>query len=530
MNTEKKAKDFHVTLLRTPIVSTAGAVSFSSAVPPIALGYLSAALRKAGYQVTNIDAIGEGIDRVRPVPGKPHMEFQGLSIEEIIERIPPETNLLGASCMFSSEWPFARDIIKAIKKKLPHLTIIAGGEHISAMPEFCLEQCEAIEVAVLGEGEEALIEIAECFKDKKSYSHLNGLVYRDQGKMVKTGPRKRIKQVDDIPWPAWDLLPLQVYLDSKSSHGPYRGRTIPILASRGCPYNCTFCSNQRMWGVSYISRLATDVVDEIDFYIKNYDIKCIEFFDLTTIIKKSWIIEFCNLLIERNIKVSWQITGGTRTEAIDEEVIAIAKKAGCEYLGFAPESGSPEVLKLIRKKVDLKRMVSLFKIARKYKLGTRANLIIGFPDETRKHIWRTLFFQMRLAFLGVLDAPIFEFSPYPGSDYFERLRANGVIDSLDDEYFDSLGMNMQLKNRKMYCESVGHFELSIYQFLGMSAFYGIYYLLRPRHFYQFIKSMFKDNISKSVFEQRITQNVKKRLAKWHVLKPNRAVEPENRSA
>lgn len=512
-NIEQIDNNFHITLVRSPIVSVSGALSVSSIVPPLSIAYLSASLRSNGFSITNIDAVGEGIGNISKVPQSAHMEYQGLSIEGILKRIHPSTKVLGVSCMFSLEWPFTRRIIKEIKRNFSDIKIIAGGEHVTALPEFVLSDCKEIDIVVLGEGEETIVDLATCLERDRNVEEVNGIVYRSGGKFTRTAPRDRIKKIDDICWPAWDLVPINTYLDLKLSHGPYRGRAMPILASRGCPYNCAFCSNAKMWHRSYIARSPIDVVNEIKHYIDKYKIKCIEFYDLTPIIKKSWIMEFCDLIIDNNLNFSWQISGGTRTEAIDEEVIVKVKKAGCQYLGFAPESGSPAVLKQIRKRLNLQRMVNLIKIAKKHKIATRTNFVIGFPNDTRRQIYQTLFFQMKLAFFGVLDSPIFEFTPYPGSEYFEFLLHKGVIPGLDDEYFESLGLNLQLKNKKSYCENVGTYELLIYRFMGMTVFYSIYYLFNPMKLLQFIKNLFWGNYSNSVFEQRIILNFKKRLLK-----------------
>lgn len=505
----KEKKDFKVALLRTPIIFTTGSLSMSSITPPLALAYLSASLREAGFSVTAIDSVGEGIDHVDTVTTGSNLSYQGLSISQIIDRIGKDVDLLGISCMFSSEWTHSKRIIKAIKKANPHLTIIVGGEHATALPELVLNDCPEVDAIALGEGDETIVDIAEHYRTASNFEQVPGLAIRKQGQVIRTAPRTRIKKVDDLPWPAWDLVPLQAYFDAKTSHGPYRGRTMPILASRGCPYECTFCSNPLMYGRLYITRNPEDVVDEIASYIERYQIKCVDFYDLTTITKRKWILEFCDLILQRGVKFSWQISGGTRTEAIDEEVIIKAKQAGCEYLGFAPESGSEEVINVIKKRVDLKRMTQLFQIGIKHGIGTRANFIIGFPRETRSQIYETLFMQIKLATMGVLDAPVFEFTPYPGSEDFSYLRDKGVISKLDDAYFDSLASNLSFKEMRKYCENVSPFELKVYQLLGMLSFYFIYYLTHPGKLLSFIKGFWREPLSNSVFEQRIFSNLKK---------------------
>ena len=501
----------NITLLRPPTLTPIGGLNFSSVFPPISLGYLAAALKEKDFDVHCIDAIGEDITRITLCEDVPGMQYRGISTEEIIELIPEDASILGVSVMFSSEWPFCRGIIESIKRAKPHITIIAGGEHISALPEYTLHNCMQIDYCVFGEGEETIVDLCKTILNGGDFKNVDGIAFREKGNVKITNSRRRIRAVDEIPWPAWDLLPIEAYVNSKLSHGPYRGKSITILATRGCPYICKFCSNENMYGRSYFPRNPKDVVDEIENYVKKYKVECIEFADLTTMTKKSWIHKFCQELIDRNLEIVWQLSGGTRTEAIDEEIIIKAKEAGCVYLGFAPESGSKEVLKEINKQVNLPRMYNLFKIAKKHKMATRANIIIGFPNDTRRTILQSLWMQIKLIFLNVVDVPIFEFSPYPGSNYFRLLQKRGVIPSdveLDDYYFNTLGQGLPISKRARYCKNVGPRELAYYQLAGMSIFYALQYMFRPSRIYTFVKNFFSNSYSDSVFEQRISTILK----------------------
>jgi anaerobic magnesium-protoporphyrin IX monomethyl ester cyclase len=504
--------NWHVTLVRTPTVTASGSFPISSIAPSLALAYLSGALRRAGYSVTNIDAIGESIDGVGSVPRWPNLLYRGLSAEEIVERIPLSTALIGISTMFSSEWVYSKHTIRQIRAAFPDTRIIVGGEHASAIPELVLTECPEIDLVVIGEGEATLLEVVDRIKRGEELSGLAGIAYREKDEIIVRRDRSRIVNVDDINWPAWDLLPIENYLAHGLSHGPYRGKTMPITSSRGCPYRCTFCSNPTMWGPLWRARSASDVVDEILFYKKQYDISAIEFYDLTPIISKKWIIDFCNELINRKVDIEWQISGGTRTEALDETVIEKLSQAKCRYLGFAPESGSKEVLARINKQIDLDHMIKLFRIAKTKKgLSTRANFVIGFPEDTRLDIYKTLGLQMRLALLGVVDSPIFLFTPYPGSSLFKKLLEKKKI-SYSDQYFNSLGLDFSFKSGPQYCENVSRPELILYQTLGMFIFYFLYYLRHPDRAIRFIFSLKSGGRSNSVFEQRVIMNVRNFLS------------------
>jgi radical SAM superfamily enzyme YgiQ (UPF0313 family) len=288
--------------------------------------------------------------------------------------------------------------------------------------------------------------------------------------------------------------------------GIAHGRNMAILATRGCPYQCTFCSNPTMWTTSYVMRPASDVVDEIEYYIKKYNVNSIDFYDLTAIVKKDWVMEFTEELIRRKIKIVWQLPSGTRSEALDEEVIANLAKTGIALLVYAPESGSPRILKNIKKKVKLDRLTYSIKMAVKYGIITKSNFIIGFPDETRIDVYRTLLFMWKLALLKMNDSLVSVFSPYPGSEIYDVLRDKGVLPEMNDEYFEFLMMQFDFTVTKSVCKRIGSFELLIYRVLGFSVFYGLSYLRCPDRLFRLIRiflSKGKNFQPNSLFEQRV---------------------------
>ena len=164
---------------------------------------------------------------------------------------------------------------------------------------------------------------------------------------------QRIKDINNIPLPAWDLFPIDNYLKYEFGSGVNRGRSIPMLSSRGCPFQCTFCSSPEMWTTRYYARDPQLVADEIEYYQKRYDITNVNFNDLTAVLTKKWIIEFCNVILDRKIDFSWQLPSGTRSEAVDFEAAKLLINQAVEIFGYAPESGSPEILTTIKKKLRL---------------------------------------------------------------------------------------------------------------------------------------------------------------------------------
>ncbi|MDP2654115.1 MAG: cobalamin-dependent protein [Candidatus Omnitrophota bacterium] len=492
----------HITLLRPPVISSIN--SFSAPVtPPLAIAYLTAALKNAGFNVTPVDALGEAIEQVR-IYRDPECRVRGLTTEEIVQRIPSHTDIIAVSCMFTQEWAFIKQVIRAVKKAFPAVPIIVGGEHATALPEEILADCPEVDMCALGEGEETIVDIARFFP--RQPQRIPSIVYRAPGGEIRrTEKRTRIRDIEDIPRPAWDDLPLETYLGKGYAHGVNAGRTIPMLATRGCPFQCTFCSNKVMWTQRYYTRSPEDVVDEIQEYKRKYGIQNIDFADLTAIVKKDWIIKFGQLLKERHVDVSWSLPSGTRSEALDADVTKLMAETNCKYLVYAAESGSPRVLKEIKKEVKLDRMLESMKAAKRNGLTLRCNFIIGFPRERRSDVYRTLLFQWRCAFAGVDDAPLFLFSPYPGTELFDYLRKTGKIPAVNDDYFQSLLCYMDLTRGSSYCETIGSRELNFYRLIGMAVFYFLSYLIYPGRIVRSVRNIFVTRITATVFEQRLVE-------------------------
>lgn len=488
----------HITLIRPAMISSTGTWS-NPITPPLGLAYLAAMLDRAGHTVAVVDGIAEKIDQFIEEDG---YLFQGLTINETVDRIPAQTELIGVSCMFSQDWPFCRELIKAIRARFPNTPIVAGGEHITALPEYSLRDCPELDIAVLGEGEDTLVDLASHIGHWDRLLEVRGIAYLEHDKFLQSHPRERIRAVDDLPLPAWDYFPMEEYLSSRNAHGVFLGRSMGILATRGCPYKCTFCSNPVMYGKLWMARSPESVVDEIEHYVKKYRASNIDFYDLTMIIKKSWILEFCRLLEVRGLNITWQLPTGTRSEVIDDEVSAALYRTGCRNVTYAPESGSKETLDKIKKRVDLDHLVDSIRAALRNKIHVKVNIIIGFPHETRRHILQTVWFVWKLAWLGVHDAGIFLFSPYPGSQLFDELLAEGKIKALDEGYFRSLVAFMDPFAPSDYCRHVKGFELSFWRLFGMASFFGLSYLFRPVRFFKLVKNVIK-NESETVLEQRL---------------------------
>jgi radical SAM superfamily enzyme YgiQ (UPF0313 family) len=462
------------------------------ACPPLGVAYLASSLRANGVPVTIVDAVGEAPDEVRAIehePGQPALLRYGLADDAIVRRIPADTTIIGVSAMFSEEWPITRASIHAMRTAFPSAVIFVGGEHASAAPELVLRECPSVAACVIGEGEETLVDLVDAVASGRSFDGVAGIVWRD-GAAIRTNARRaRIRAVDAIPEPAWDLVPMEKYLSRGLGYGVDRGRSVPIIATRGCPFQCTFCSSPAMWTTRWSARDPDAVLAEMERAITTYRAQNFDFYDLTAIVKRDWILEFSRRLTEKRWGVTWQLPAGTRSEAIDAEVAKCLYASGCRNIAYAPESGSPTLLARVKKKVNLDRMKASMRDAIAAGLKVKCNMIMGFPDETRAEMDETLRFCRDLARIGVHDINVTPFCPYPGSALFDALLRSGTIDEVDDAYFRMLASYSDLANTISFCASTSSGALSVLRWSAMAQFYGLSFAHRPARILSLAKNL-----------------------------------------
>ena len=512
MSIEKKV----ISLIRLARVAPMGDVG-TEPTPAFGLAYLCSMVKSDTIEVNGIDASGLNLNKFFKIP-EYNLRGNGLEIHEVINLINPKTEVIGITSMFSHEWPYIRDCVHEIKKAFPNAKIILGGEHASALTEYSLRDCRSIDYISLGEGEETWAEL--CNKQDTDFDNVAGLAFMKDDKFIRTTPRQRVKHIDNIPWPDWEVFPIEPYLDNAISFGPGSGRNMPMLASRGCPYECTFCSNPLMFGRRYFVRNIPDLIKQIKYYIKRYRITGLQFYDLTAILKKNWVIEFCQALQDNNINLEWSLPTGTRSEALDQEVLQALAKAKLTYLVYAPESGHKKTLELIKKKIKISEVEKSIKWAVKEGIVTRTNLIIGFPGETRMRLYRTLYQQLRFSFMGVEESSTFVFNAYPGTALFDQLIRDKKI-VVGDKFFLSLAEMSHYNVSPSYVsynEYMGKWELYIYRIVGMSLTYAISYLIKPSRILRTVKSFFRDD-SATVAEQRLKDHLRKSAFFTNYIKP-----------
>jgi anaerobic magnesium-protoporphyrin IX monomethyl ester cyclase len=465
-----------ITLISPPSLKTFSGLQMQTPNPPVGLAYIAASVKEAGFAYQVIDGTGESLDAIRPYADRPDLMLQGLSFEQILARIPASSEVIGISCMFSSLWPITRRLGEHIRAKFPAALMVLGGEHGTAVPDHVLAT-SPFDVVVLGEGEETFVNLLKARAARQPFHGIKGIAFRDGAEIVNTGLSARRRDVDAIPLPDWDSFPIEEYTLRHQSNGLNLGRTMPLVATRGCPFKCTFCSSPGMWTQRWVPRDPKLVADEIELYYKKYGATNMDFQDLTAVVKRQWIIDFTRELIDRGLNITWQMPSGTRSEMVDEEVADLLYRSGCRALGFAPESGSPETLKRIKKQVNLDKMMISMRAAVKRGLKLSCFIVIGFPDDTPATVKESLKFIRKMALLGVYDVQVSKFVPYPGSELFKRLLDEGKI-KLDDEFYLS-SIDWYTRKATSYAEAFSSVRLFWTMLWMLVNFYVISFSCRP---------------------------------------------------
>ena len=427
------AKPF-ITLISPPIVASADSEYYigRKGAPPLNLAYLARAIADINIEYDIIDCLANDsqftVDQY-------NLKGLGLSAKEVVARLDPRTTIVGISAMFTNEWLLVREIAQEIKRIRPNILIIVGGEHATAMPTLILKYENWIDVCFEGEADISLQGFLLSISRGEDYSKTPGISYRNTNGEVVTNPRpQRLTALDDI-FPLWDKIPVEYYIKKGYSFSRIDVKSMPILATRGCPYKCTFCSNKNMWGPRYVMRSVDSILKEMRHDIQKYGCENFDFLDLATSVHRTWFKELITTLIKELPGITWKMSVGTRSEILDEEILSLLQQSGTKQIAYAPETGSKRLSDIILKQVNYKKMIHSIETALKLGIDVKVHLIIGFPEENIFDFIKTLFIALRFGWMGVKGVLVFVFSPYPGSKIFDDLYN---LKSLTTEQYEDL--------------------------------------------------------------------------------------------
>jgi len=381
--------------------------SYSTSLPPLGLLYIGAVLEKEKYDIKIYD----------PLPN------DKTYLEKIIHFNP---DIIGVSVLTSYLYR-TKYIIEQVREKLKGVIIIIGGVHPTAVPQESFNFLKP-DFIVRGEGEYVMRELCLRLKEGKSFENIQGLCYFREGKLLISQPATSIENLDELPLPARHLINFKKYLFPPGViRGYWSERCTSVMTSRGCPFQCIWCGTQTIFGHKVRRRSVLNVIKELELLIKNYNVDSVWFVDDTFTLDKKWVIEFCNQIITRKIRLKWGCQAHVNT--IDEEMLKIMKRAGLIQIDFGVESGSEKVLKALKKGSNIQNIKRAFSITKSLGIRRMATFIFNNPEETEEDIRKT--FKIAKEIKPDFVSSFF-LTPFPGTELMDIAKERGWL--VSDNY------------------------------------------------------------------------------------------------
>jgi magnesium-protoporphyrin IX monomethyl ester (oxidative) cyclase len=348
-------------------------------------------------------------------------------IREEIRRRKPD--IVGVTNPFSCQVENAIRVGNIVKEVDPSILTVIGGPHVTVVPVEFLKEAKNVDIAVIGEGEYTMLDIVSFFEGRKEISEVQGIAYRKDEAVVLNSPRPFIKNLDELPYPAYHLVNMEQYLNpQKIEYRSFKDRAIPMITSRGCPFNCCFCSVNLHMGKMFRVHSANYVLNHIEHVVNKYRVKTIFFEDdnLTFDLKRFEAI--CDKIIEKDIKFNWETPNGVRPDYLTLSLLKKMKKSGCQSVFFGIESGDQYILdNVIGKSLNLKDVMKVAKMCKEIGLKTGAFYIIGFPGEKKENMLRTVELALRLKKEFDVGMHLFFATPSYGTRLYEECKKKGYI-------------------------------------------------------------------------------------------------------
>jgi radical SAM superfamily enzyme YgiQ (UPF0313 family) len=390
---------------------------------PVYLASVVASLRASGVETVVIDAFGE-----RPRQVRRHGQFSlyGLLPQEVAERVPEDSMAVFVYAINLTNHLATVEIVREVKRVHPRVPVVIL-ENTQAVTAYALKHVAqefyeaGSDFILTGEAEERAIHLSRCLAEGAEADQLRKIDGLGAPEFYNT-PVGHIRDLDALPFPAWDLFPLRNYWSIRHAHGPTEtGRYLPLLTSRGCPYPCRFCVVPEMNDASWRARSARNTVDEIEVYSRKFEVTEFHLEDLNPTISETRTRDICRELLRRDLKVTWKIVAGTKVESIkSEETIDLMARAGCRYISISPETGSRRLLKLMRKPFDLRHAVRIVKRMNEAGIRSQACFVLGFPGETSEDLQMTWDLVRELTWVGVDEIGLFIVAPVPGAAIYKE--------------------------------------------------------------------------------------------------------------
>lgn len=367
----------------------------------LGIAYLIALLKQRGHAVALFDeGWGQG---------------QG-KLFEMADTFKPD--LIGVTS-FSPNRMYAYEIIGTLKDKYPHIPVVYGGNHVSTVKGLVLRE-SAADFAIKHEGEDTLLDLMEHIKSRKNDLHdVKGLIWRQDGQIIENPDRPLVTDLDILPFPDFSLFDIE-------EHPSYKEKIIPMITSRSCPFNCTFCATKLSMGRGFRARSAENVVDEIKFhYAKGF--RQFDIHDDCFSLDMQRADKILDLIIDSGLDVKFQFATGIRADRVNPQFLQKLKKAGCFFIIYGCETGNEKVMRDLQKNLKLEDVRNAVKWTNEAGIPHAVNFIIGHIEETYEEALDTI------KFAASLPKCMLNFGkmiPYPGTEVYEwaSKHANFLVD------------------------------------------------------------------------------------------------------
>lgn len=445
MNIEKRISYRRIALINPFQVTTSGydieVVKRKGQVAeiPLGLAYLSAYIKKHGYEVKTFDAHMMAIKGFTLGQYQAIEEVEDELINQIIDFQP---NVVGVSCLFHFIYKIAHRIISRVKEHNKEIITVMGGAYPTVSTQLVLSDPN-VDFTILGEGERPFLNLLEALNSRIPFSQLTAVGYRNKTKQIVINRScNRFTSLDEIVIPDRNDFILKDYyhygrhfIQKFEEFEGHELRIATLTATRGCVFDCTFCISKNIWGGGLRVRDPAKVLDEIEYLVKEHGINYIAFNDDNLIINKVFARQLLKGIIDRKLKIGWT-TGGVSIRGLDEEMVNLMVESGCLIFNIAIESGCPEILKSIHKPLRLEEVGKAVALIRKHKNTYVMGLfMLGFSEETKEQFFTTIKFGKSLKFDWILYSCV---TPFPGSEIYNESKAKGMLPENIENDFEKL--------------------------------------------------------------------------------------------
>lgn len=363
---------------------------------PLGLCYLAAVLRKKGHQVKILDCLAEGYAN-KETSGD--MITYGLSDADTVRKIEGfKPDVVGCSALFSLQYNNTKHLCRLVKGINPGIITVVGGMHATVKPREALSDTNT-DFILQGEAEYTFSELIDALENNKDYSTIDGIGYKSKNDIQIKRKEKFIEDLDELPFPARDLLNIDAYFKAGLAHGfaLTSKRNVNLITSRGCPGGCVFCTIHLIAGRRFRARSPENVLAELQQVKKEFGVKHVQFEDDNLTFNIERAKKIFQGMIDMKLNLKWNPPSAVALWRMDKETLDLMKKSGCYYVKFAVESGSQRVLnEVIKKPQDLSRAIPLIKYARKIGMRVGSFFVVGLPGETKEEIQESFEFPYKV--------------------------------------------------------------------------------------------------------------------------------------